>query len=79
MAQQTAVEWLVDQVNSDCLNSTFIEPKLTEQAKQMEKEQIERLVRNAYNAGYADRECNHLNDADIYTNETIYTIYEMEH
>ena len=38
--KQTAVEWLVEQVNSDCLNSTFIQPKLIEQAKTMEKEQI---------------------------------------
>jgi hypothetical protein len=39
--KQTAVEWLVEKVNSDCLNSTFIKPSLIEQAKQMEKDQIE--------------------------------------
>ena len=38
--KQTAVEWLVEQVNSDCLNSTFIRPDMINQAKQMEKEQI---------------------------------------
>jgi len=38
--KQTAVEWLVEQVNSDCLNSTFIQPKLIEQAKEIEKEQM---------------------------------------
>ena len=38
--KQTAIEWLVKQVNSDCLNSTFIRQDLIEQAKQMEKEQI---------------------------------------
>jgi hypothetical protein len=37
---KTAVEWLVEQVNADCLNSTFIRPELVEQAKAMEKEQI---------------------------------------
>jgi len=37
----TAVEWLVNQVNSDCLNSTFIKTELIEQAKAMEKEQIQ--------------------------------------
>ncbi len=37
---KTAVKWLVEQVNSDCLNSTFIRPELIEQAKEMEKEQI---------------------------------------
>ena len=35
----TAVEWLVLQVNSDCLNSAFIRPELVDQAKAMEKEQ----------------------------------------
>ena len=33
----TAVEWLVYQVNSDCLNSAFIRPELVMQAKAMEK------------------------------------------
>jgi hypothetical protein len=37
---KTAIDWLVEQVNSDCLNSTFIQPKLIEQAKAMEKQQI---------------------------------------
>jgi hypothetical protein len=39
MAQQTAVEWLVNEVNSDCLNSSFIRPELIEKAKEMEREQ----------------------------------------
>ena len=37
---KTAIDWLVEQVNSDCLNSTFINPELIKQAKLMEKEQI---------------------------------------
>ena len=41
MSKQTAVEWLVEQVNADCLNSTFIRKELIDQAKAMEKEQIE--------------------------------------
>jgi hypothetical protein len=40
MKKQSAVQWLVEQVNSDCLNSAFIRPELVEQAKEMEKEQI---------------------------------------
>jgi len=36
----TAVEWLVKEVNSDCLNSSFIRPELIKKAKAMEKEQI---------------------------------------
>jgi hypothetical protein len=43
---KTAVEWLVEQVNADCLNSTFIRPELVEQAKAMEKEQIEEAFDN---------------------------------
>jgi hypothetical protein len=38
--KQSAVEWLVEQVNSDCLNSAFIRPELVKQAIEMEKEQI---------------------------------------
>ena len=37
--QKTAIDWLVEQVNSDCLNSTFIQPKLIEEAKLMQREQ----------------------------------------
>ena len=40
MEKKTAVNWLVEQVNSDCLNSSFIRPELIEKAKEMEKEQI---------------------------------------
>jgi len=47
MNEQTAVEWLVEQVNSDCLNSTFIRPELIRKAKAMEREQIE----GAFNSG----------------------------
>lgn len=39
--KQTALEWLVEQVNSDCLNSTFIRPELIDQAKEIEREHIE--------------------------------------
>jgi hypothetical protein len=37
--KKTPVEWLVEQVNADCLNSTFIKPELVEQARKMEREQ----------------------------------------
>ena len=40
MKKQTAIEWLVEHVNSDCLNSTFIRPELIRKAKAMEKEQM---------------------------------------
>jgi hypothetical protein len=38
--RMTAVEWLVNEVNSDCLNSAFIRPELVEQANKMFEEQI---------------------------------------
>ena len=41
MQKKTAVEWLVEQVNADCLNSTFIRKELIDQAKSMEREQME--------------------------------------
>jgi uncharacterized membrane protein YidH (DUF202 family) len=38
MKKQTAVEWLVEQVNSDCTNSVYIRKELIDKAKEMEKE-----------------------------------------
>jgi hypothetical protein len=37
----TAIEWLVKQVNEDCLNSTFIREDLIKQALEIERLQIE--------------------------------------
>jgi hypothetical protein len=37
----TAVEWLVEQVNEDCTNSTFIPPHLIAKAKEMERERLD--------------------------------------
>lgn len=36
----TAIEWLAKEVNADCLNSTFIQQKLIEQARDMERQQL---------------------------------------
>jgi len=41
-SKQTAVEWLVKEVNSDCLNSTFIRKELIDQAKEMQQEELEK-------------------------------------
>ena len=47
MAQQTAVEWLITQVNSEqyqiAFGQTYISIDLIEQAKQMEKEQMKNM------------------------------------
>ena len=45
--QQTAIEWLVEQVNSDCLTSLFIPPHLIAEAKKMERVQLD----NAFKLG----------------------------
>lgn len=49
--QQTAVEWLVEQVNSDCLNSAFIRPDLIKEAMQMEKKKIKDAHHNGFTEG----------------------------
>jgi len=64
--KQTAVEWLVEQVNSDCLNSTFIRPELIEQAKAMEKEQ--RI--QDYSVGYSNGQVDSNRTAEQYYKET---------
>jgi hypothetical protein len=50
MAQQTAIEWFFENLNSHKIQLTANE--LFEQAKQKEKEQI----KEAYNHGWDDRE-----------------------
>ena len=63
MKKQSAVQWLVEQVNSDCLNSAFIRPELVEQAKKMFEEQISEAFIN----GEVSRD---RIDADEYYKET---------
>ena len=53
--KKTAVEWLVKNVNSDCLNSTFIRPELVTLALEMELNQSN----ESYHLGY----CNGYNEA----------------
>ena len=68
MAQQTAVEWLIDWIGN---NQYFIGDDLLqafEQAKDMEKE---KRIRD-YNTGFTDAQCNHVNDAENYANEIEY-------
>jgi len=71
MSKQTAVEWLVEQVNADCLNSTFIRPELVRDALELEKEQIE----DAWNGGdyayfYSKETGRDFADGKDYYNET---------
>ena len=66
MKKQSAVQWLVEQVNSDCLNSAFIRPELVKQAKEMEKEQIE----DAHEIGYINGGNHKSVNGEQYYNET---------
>jgi len=68
MAQQTAVEWLWRWQMDNEFASFEQGISAYRQAKAMEKEQII----NAYNAGYDDAQCNHINDAENYVNEQEY-------
>ena len=70
MAQQTAVEWLVENLHlhNDVYFVTKDKRKTIEQAKEMEKKQ---RIKD-YNAGYTDAQCNHVNDAENYVNEQEY-------
>ena len=63
---QTAIEWLVEQVNSDCLNSTFIQEDIIKRAKAMEEKQI----RKSYTKGYNESSLGRFSDSEKYYNET---------
>ena len=65
MVQQTAVEWLVEQLPIRMQN--YLQ-KDTAIAKQIERKQS---IKD-YNAGYDDAQCNHINDAENYINESEY-------
>ena len=66
--RQTAVEWLVSQLYptiSIRLTDTYIK-ELTEQAKAIEKQQIE----SAYREGYNDCSLGRFSDSEKYYNDT---------
>ena len=66
MAQQTAVEWIIQwgKENPVSLQSDYY--AAIEHAKAMEKQQ--RIT--DYNIGYQDAQCNHINDAENYIYES---------
>ncbi|NDC96264.1 hypothetical protein EBZ38_11825 [bacterium] len=68
MKKQTAVEWLVEQVNTDCLNSTFIRPELIEKAKSIEREQI----LEAFDEGQEYEYQYHINSTPKFDSQTYY-------
>lgn len=76
MAQQTAVEWLEQQLK-DTYDKEGKLPlaytlDLVRQAKQMEKEQLKQEFIEGYNLGYEDAKCNHINDGETLAQEREY-------
>lgn len=65
MAQQSAVEWLNGVLVS---KGILFEYDILQEARQME---MEKCIQD-YNAGYDDAQCNHINDAENYANESKY-------
>ena len=60
MAQQTAVDWLVEQFKKRGYIKDLVPHLLLEQTKDMEKDQI----KSAYNKGYQDGEIDSLDAKD---------------
>jgi hypothetical protein len=70
MAQQTAVDWLVEQFKKRGYIKDLVPHLLLEQAKQMEKEQIIKAVDRGFDEGCKFPEDISLNNAEQYYNET---------
>jgi hypothetical protein len=75
MAQQTAVEWLIEQVNSEqyqiAFGQTYISIDLIEQAKQMEKEQLVKAWDDGDYAYFYSKETGRdFDNGEQYYNET---------
>jgi hypothetical protein len=78
--QQTAVDWLIEQINNDAyqiaFGQTYVSIELIEQAKAMEKEQIMKAWDRAYAIGGANGsndwvyECELTDNSEYYYNET---------
>jgi hypothetical protein len=62
----TSIDWLVEKVNSDCLNSTFIRKELIDEAKEMHKQEIIQ----AHDMGYIDGGNHKKFTAEMYYEET---------
>ena len=66
MKKQTAVEWLQERYHDSLLKDNFISKAEFEEAKAMEKEQIEA----AYRAGYTDCSLDRFSDCEKYYTST---------
>jgi hypothetical protein len=75
MAEQSAVGWLVKILYSPICkgfingNRRIIPHSIIDDAKHKENEQRKQDMKTAYNQGYTDAKCNHINDADNFIHE----------
>jgi hypothetical protein len=73
MAQQTAIEWLVNNLPERFKNAIINTcAEEIEQAKQVELEQRKEDFKIGYSQGYLDAQVNHINDAENCINEREY-------
>ena len=71
MKKQTAIEWLIGQINQDYPELTWAYKEECEQAKQMEKEQIIDAYRQGVTDEYGDTlDFSNDTSAEEYYNET---------
>lgn len=77
MAQQTAVNWLVDQIKSDQNQKALSANEwmeVIEQAKQMEKDQLIQTYNDGYKDGQSDpdksKDISECSNGKLYYNET---------
>lgn len=70
MKNQTAVDWLKEQLKENMLTPAKELDKLIEQAKQMEKQQIIEAVNVGFDEGAKFPEDIKLNNAEQYYNQT---------
>lgn len=70
MKNKTVVEWLVDQVNTDCLDPIYIRKELIEQANAMFEEQIIKSFEIGYENGACVNEENIFYHGNNYYNAT---------
>jgi hypothetical protein len=77
MKQQTAINWLVDQIKSDQNQKALSASEwigVIEQAKQMEKDQIVKTYKDGYTDGQSDpdrsKDISEFDNAKLYYSET---------
>ena len=73
--KKSAVEWLVEQVNSDCLNSTFIRQELVDKAREMHEKEMaticSKLVTDNHDLEISDEEIDE-ESRKYFSNERFY-------